>query len=69
MRHSYISDMKLTLQLHKPRIITKVMKVVLFKLLHCLIEYIVVRISEILQMDFDITQELVILGEDCDNGD
>ena len=67
--HSSISDMKLTLQLHKPHIITNVMKVVLVKLLHCLIKYIVIRISEILQMYFDIAQELVILGEDRNNGD
>ena len=71
--HSSIFDMKLTLQLHKPHIITKVMMVVLVKLPHCLIKYFVLdcitRLSKILQMHFDITQELVILGEDRNNGD
>ena len=45
------------------------MTVVLVKLPHRCVNYIVIGVSVILQMYFDITQELVILGEDRNNGD
>ena len=45
------------------------MKVVLFKLPSCDVRYIIIGVSVILQMYLDISQELVILGEDHDDRD
>jgi hypothetical protein len=61
--------MELTLQLHKPHTITKMTEVVPLKFPHCHIKYIVIGISKILQINFDIPQELVILGEYCNDRD
>ena len=44
------------------------MQVVLLKVFLRLIRYIVIWASEILQMDLDISPELVVFSEHCNDG-
>jgi hypothetical protein len=63
-------DAQRTFQSHVPHAITKMTQVVLFKLPLCLVRYsIIIWVSVILQVPFDITQELVVLGEYYDDRD
>ena len=57
-------DAERTFQSHEPHAITKMTQVMLFKLPLCLIRYSIgIWVSVILQIHFDITQKLVVLGE------